>query len=517
MDHPAAAQTDRRPDAPEGEALPRQFGRYTLLRRLAVGGMAELFLALQRSVAGFEKLIVIKRILHSMNHDEAFIKMLLHEARIAATLSHPNIVQVFDVGQAEGRYFVAMEHIHGEDIQAIVRAMKKKDLAEFPIEHALSVVIGVCAGLAYAHEKGDLDGKSLAIVHRDISPRNVLVSFTGDVKIVDFGIAKSGYTATEETLSPQIKGKAPYMSPEQACGQRLDHRSDIFSLGIVLFELTTGKRLFKGTSEFMTLTMICESQYPRPSAIKPGYPPRLERIVMRALAKNIEARYQSARQMQADLEAFALEERIQVSQVNLTAWMQSLFEDKLAQQKEALQDVKQLADVIAAQALAAEKTAPKLSALPSYMTSAPKAPRSSRPPKRASALPWLLVMTFAIAGVAYFYFYHRHLDGLRAALTAATRAQRAPEGSLDIATEPDGCAIWINGDLRPETTPARIERLPFGRELSVKLTKEGFEPHREAVVLRDGEPSKRIDATLKADPAPVVPAKGGPPKPPTHH
>ena len=181
------------------EGLPRRFGKYTLLRKLAVGGMAELFLAIQRSVAGFEKLIVIKRILPSMNQDRAFIDMFLHEARIAATLSHPNIVQIFDVGQVDGTYFIAMEHVHGEDLRSIVRQMKRKGVNDFPLEHAISIVLGMCAGLAYAHEKRELDGSALNIVHRDISPQNVVVTFTGDVKIVDFGIAKSDAKLHTET------------------------------------------------------------------------------------------------------------------------------------------------------------------------------------------------------------------------------------------------------------------------------------------------------------------------------
>src|SRR5512140_3262691 len=314
---------------PPAEPLPRQFGKYTLLRRLAAGGMAELFLALHRSVAGFEKLIVIKRILPSMNTNKGFIDMLLHEARIAATLSHPNIVQTFDVGQAEGTYFIAMEHIHGEDIQSIVHAMKKHGLTEFPLEHTLRIVFGMCACLAYAHDKRDLDGKPLGIVHRDISPRNIVISFTGDVKIVDFGIAKSGVEPGEDTESGQLKGKAPYMSPEQARGEQIDWRRDIFATGVMLFELTTGKRLFKGASEFETLKLIVDKEYPRPSDIRPDYPLGLERIVMRALEKRREDRYQSAREMQSDLEAFVREERIPVSQVSLNSWMQFLFEDKL--------------------------------------------------------------------------------------------------------------------------------------------------------------------------------------------
>src|SRR6185312_11960739 len=236
-----------------------------------------------------------------------------------------------------------------EDIQGIVRQMKKKGATEIPLEHTISVILGTCAGLAYAHDKRDLDGRPLTIVHRDISPRNIVVSFTGDVKIVDFGIAKSGVEPGEDTGAGQLKGKAPYMSPEQASGQEIDWRTDIFATGVMLFELTTGRRLFKGQSEFETLKLIVDKEYPRPSEVRPGYPPALERIVMQALAKHREDRYQSARDMQADIEAFVRDERIPVSAVSLTSWMQHLFEDKLAQQKEALQDIKQLADVIAAQ------------------------------------------------------------------------------------------------------------------------------------------------------------------------
>src|SRR5262249_45169826 len=256
----------------------------------------------------------------------------------------------FDVGQADGQYFIAMEHVHGEDLRSMVRQMKKKGVLEFPLEHALAIVLGMCAGLAYAHEKRDLDGSALDIVHRDISPQNVVVTFTGDVKIVDFGIAKStDPKMIEQTKSGKLKGKVPYMSPEQARGDHIDARSDIFATGTMLFELTTGKRLFKGSSEYETLKLICERDYPQPSYVRPGYPPSLERIVMKALAKDKAERYQSAREMQQDIEAFAREERVPVSQVSLSKWMQFLFEETLAEQNEALQDVKQLADIIAAQ------------------------------------------------------------------------------------------------------------------------------------------------------------------------
>ncbi|HEX8792365.1 MAG TPA: serine/threonine-protein kinase [Polyangiaceae bacterium] len=329
------------------DGLPCRFGKYTLIRKLASGGMAELFLAIQKSVAGFEKLVVIKRILPANNQDRAFIDMLLHEARVAATLSHPNIVQVFDVGSVDGTYFIAMEHVHGEDLRSIVRQMKKKDEVEFPIEHALAIVLGTCAGLAYAHEKRDLDGTPLHIVHRDISPQNVIVTFTGDVKIVDFGIAKSSAERPGQTKSGRLKGKIPYMSPEQARGEHVDWRTDVFAAGIMLFELTTGRRLFKGANEFETLKLICDREYPAPSQVRDPYPLVLESIVMQALERKREDRWQSAREMQAAIEEFVRSERMPVSNIALSQFMQRLFADKLAAQKDALLQGKQLADIIA--------------------------------------------------------------------------------------------------------------------------------------------------------------------------
>jgi serine/threonine protein kinase len=495
-------------DGPVGmqkfEELPKQFGKYTLLRKLAAGGMAEIFLALHRSMAGFEKLVVIKRILPSMNQDKAFIEMLLQEARIAATMSHPNIVQIFDVGQVDGTYFIAMEHIHGEDIRSIVRGMRRKNLTDFPMEHALAIGLGVCAGLAYAHDKRDLDGRVLGIVHRDISPQNIVITFTGDVKIVDFGIAKSDKPTGEETKDGQLKGKVPYMSPEQAQGHDIDARSDIFAVGVVLFELTTGKRLFKGSSEFETLKLILEREYPTPGSVRPGYPKALEHIVMRALAKKREDRYQTAREMQADLEAFVREERIAVSTVSLTHWMQMLFADKLAQQHEALQDIKQLADVIASQQKEYDPMATVTGTLsaPLVTQTLIEAPQKSKAPVFAA----LSVALVAAAGVFFFLRGVPLRPGGQPTLpeSGTTSPDAVQRGFLEIATEPPGCAIWVNGDLRPEITPAKVEQLPFGREIQLKLTKEGLEAYRASFTLSADAPSKKVDAKMRAGSVTVV-------------
>ncbi|MBI5500498.1 MAG: serine/threonine protein kinase [Deltaproteobacteria bacterium] len=345
------------------EVLPRKFGKYTLMRKLATGGMAELYLAIHRSISGFEKLVVIKQILPRFTADPEFVEMFMNEARVAATLNHPNVIQIFDVGAVGDRYFIAMEFVHGEDLRSIVKGMVARQMREFPIAHALQIVMNICAGLDYAHTRKGFSGEDLHIVHRDISPQNIIVTFTGDVKLVDFGIAKAALQHRADTIAAgapaksdegQLRGKFPYMSPEQCRGQPLDHRSDIFSLGIILFELSTGRRLFRGKSEVETIRKIVEEPYPQPTQVRAGFPPALEPIVLRALARERDARYGSARELQADLERFVRDERVPVSSIELSNFMTGLFGDKLDAQRKAMAEGKQLADVIASEPEPAE-------------------------------------------------------------------------------------------------------------------------------------------------------------------
>ncbi len=480
------------------DGLPKRFGKYTLLRVLAKGGMAELFLAIQKSVAGFEKLLVIKRILPSMNQDKAFIEMLLHEARIAATLSHPNIVQIFDVGQSEGIYYIAMEHVHGEDIRSIVRGMKAKGVPEFPLEHALAIAMGMCAGLSYAHEKRDLDGSELNIVHRDISPQNVVITFSGDVKIVDFGIAKSDTKMHTETKSGKLKGKVPYMSPEQARGEMIDARSDIFATGVMLFELTTGKRLFKGSSEFETLKLICERDYPRPSQVRPGYPPELERIVMKSLAKSVVDRYQNTREMQSDLEAFVRANRIAVSNIALSQFMQGLFEDKLQSQKEALLQGKQLADIIDQQQ-PLDSNLDVSSALLSTPAATNTVTDMSARRGGMAAIGAVLVLVLIAVGIGgtIVVMKQKQRTGTQAG-PGPTQAAPVAKGAIQITTEPAGAAVWIDGDMRADATPATIAQLPTNNHaIEIRLSKEGFESYKETITLTDASPTGTINVALK--------------------
>jgi serine/threonine protein kinase len=306
---------------------PRRLGRYEIVRPLARGGMAELFLARKKGIEGFEKLVVIKRILPELKHDREFVEMFLDEARLQATLHHSNIVQVYDFGEDAGSHFFAMEYLHGEDTRAIMRAAHRRG-ERVPLEHALSVVLGVCAGLHYAHEKLDGDGKPLGIVHRDVSPQNVAVTYDGGVKVMDFGIAKARRRTTE-TRGGTLKGKLQYMAPEQCLGEEVDRRTDVFAIGILLWELTCTRRLYFGQSDFAIMKAITEHDAAPPSEVVSDYPAELEAIVLRALARRREERHQTAEELQLQLEAFARERRLALSPVGLARYLRELFSGRV--------------------------------------------------------------------------------------------------------------------------------------------------------------------------------------------
>ncbi len=309
------------------------FGRYALLRKLAEGGMAELFIARQSGLEGFEKLCVVKRILPQLSKDESFVKMFLNEARVAARLNHGNIVQIWDLGKTEDRYFIAMEYVHGEDLREVMRVAEEKRLRPSP-GLACRVVADTLAGLHYAHTRASADGKPLGLVHRDVSPQNVLVTYEGGVKLVDFGIAKATRASAEQTQAGLFKGKFSYMSPEQSKGRPLDARSDVFAVGILLWELLTWQRLFKRANEMATLIAVAEEPIPSPRQVVPEIPPRLERIVMRALERPLGERYQSAQEMRADLESLLREQRWEADALALERFMRELFAEKLRAQDE---------------------------------------------------------------------------------------------------------------------------------------------------------------------------------------
>lgn len=305
---------------------PAKFGKYTLLKHIATGGMADIYLARQRGMGGFEKDVVVKRLLQTHTENQELVSMFLDEARIAANLTHPNIAQIYDLGQHEDDYFIAMEYVRGVDLRRVCSQSISQD--DFlPLNHAIRAIVEVCDALAYAHEKTDADGAPMGIVHRDVSPTNILITYEGGVKLVDFGIAKAENKASV-TKAGQIKGKFGYMSPEQALAGTVDHRTDLFAVGINLYEVTVGRRLFRG-NDVETLHAIEACEFPPPREVVPDYPEALERIVMKALSKEVGERYETARDLQMALEAFAADAGLRSTAGMLAEYMRTLFRDQL--------------------------------------------------------------------------------------------------------------------------------------------------------------------------------------------
>lgn len=310
---------------PAGSQLPDQFGKYSIVGHLATGGMAEVYLARAGGLQGFEKLVVLKRVRPDVSTADTTASFL-DEARLVATLEHPNIAHVHEIGVVNGSYFFVMEYVSGGDLrqlmQRAIESGRRVSLAD-----AIYIIVQVCEALHYAHEKHDLEGRPLEIIHRDVSPSNVLLSHDGAVKVCDFGVAKAT-NRVHETKGGALKGKYGYMSPEQCRGRHLDRRSDVFAIGILLYELTTLRQLFTAESDFDVLRKIVESPVPPPSSVKFDYPAELERIVMRTLNKDSAKRYPSAQALQLDLEEFAREHKLALSSVSVARLMATFFDRK---------------------------------------------------------------------------------------------------------------------------------------------------------------------------------------------
>ncbi|WP_164013360.1 serine/threonine protein kinase [Pyxidicoccus trucidator] len=329
-----------------------RFGKYRLIERIAVGGMAEIFLAHQKHDDGHESPVVIKRIRPHLSKHAAFVKMFLNEARLAAQLNHPNVVQIHDLGKIAESHFIAMEYVAGRDMRRVVPKAEALGIP-FPLVYAVKIASCVCAGLHHAHTKVDLYGNPLNIVHRDVSPENIVVAFDGSVKILDFGIAKAA-NQVGQTRTGEIKGKLSYMSPEQCLGTPLDCRSDIFSLGVVLYEWLTGFKLFTGESEVAVMRSITEGKIYAPSYFREDLPERLELILMKALERDKDKRYQTAAQMQKDLDAFLDAYEFTPTPLHLSNFLKQLFEEEQrrmqarASNAPTSEEALELSDVVAA-------------------------------------------------------------------------------------------------------------------------------------------------------------------------
>lgn len=311
--------------------------RYTITERVDQGGMAEVFRGVAESLQGFKKNVAIKRILPDLIKNKKFVKMFLDEARLSLYLQHANIVQVFDIGQTENSYFLVMEFVDGANLKALLQRLKQRG-RRMEIAHAIYILLECCKGLNYAHHLENPEtGEPLHLVHRDISPPNILVSKMGEVKLVDFGLAKAN-SQLESTDPGVVKGKFSYLSPEAASGLEVDHRADVFAVGILLWEMFTGRRLFYGESDYQTVELVRQARIPSLAALNPDIEPELEGIVRKALARNPDERYHTAADLGDALAQYLFSRRMKVTARDIAALVRETQLEQMRKRSLAPQD-----------------------------------------------------------------------------------------------------------------------------------------------------------------------------------
>jgi serine/threonine-protein kinase len=338
--------------------------RYRVIEKLESGGMAEVFRAESEGLQGFRKQVAIKRVLPHLSSKTKFISMFLDEARLSAQLSHSNCVQVFDIGVGDNAYFIVMEFVDGANLKAVVEHLHKAK-RDFPVEVAVAISLALCEGLAYAHELTDSNGVPLHIVHRDMSPPNVLITKHGEIKIVDFGLAKAN-SQLERSEPGIIKGKFSYLSPEAAVGQEVDARSDIFAVGIILWELLSGQRLFLGDTDFQTVKKVQASVVPSITQINKKVPPDLERIIVRSLARDRSQRYPTARTLGMDLSKFLFQYGVPVSSFDIESLVRGVMKERQGHRLQQPSIIDRLIEeaLLEFTSLTDDKAAPALGAKP---------------------------------------------------------------------------------------------------------------------------------------------------------
>jgi eukaryotic-like serine/threonine-protein kinase len=453
------------------------FGKYILVGDIAVGGMAEVFLGVQQGLAGFLKVVVIKRVLPHFTANEQFVRMFIDEARIAARLDHPNIVRTYEFGAAEGQYYTVMEYLPGEDLRSILRRLSHGK-QRMPLHLAMGIVMQLCAGLHCAHQLTDTNGHPLNLVHRDVNPANIIITYGGEVKIIDFGVAKTNTTAT---VTGTIKGKIAYMPPEQILARGVDQRSDVFSAGVVLWELLTGRRLFGRASDAATLYAIMNDPVPTPSRYRPDVPRELDAIVMQALSRTPADRYHSADDMAAALEHFMASQPKFDSRV-LGGMVEGLFGASRADAKKAISQTRSLRNNISIVMKLRSEVRAELGSIASGSTSN-VATRPTGGPRRGRLLVAVGVMMAAIAGGVVY-----------GATSSGDRKQAAvaAPAALVVESDPSGAAISIGGEPTGMKTPATLSGLA-AKQISIRVELAGYTSIAQTVdVPRSGTISKRF-------------------------
>jgi hypothetical protein len=501
---------------------PIQFGKYYLLDRVNVGGMAEVFKAKAFGVEGFERLLAVKRILPNIAEDEEFITMFIDEAKIAVQLNHANVCQIFDLGKVEDSYFIALEFVHGKDLRAMFDRCKQKPVdgsIAMPVAQACFVVMKACEGLDYAHNKRDGQGREMHLVHRDVSPQNILISYEGEVKLIDFGIAKAAGKMSK-TQQGILKGKFGYMSPEQVRGLPLDRRSDIFSLGIVLYELLTGERLFIGESDFSTLEKVRNVEILPPSTYNRRISDELERIVMKALAKDVEDRYQNAIDLHDDLQAYMYSAGEFYSRKDLAGWMKKVWAAEIEAENAKLESYAQLppqqpqngAPAAAAAGGVAQPERPRRNSIP------PPLPPGAGAPQRISAPMAAVASQPAVAPPTATTVPGKPQNGHTPPKVGAEADLAWDEEELATniydAADDDASGQIVDDKPDPEAAGADLSKL----DLSLDGAPVPARPSREMPVVappspqRNGSAAKHVDFVMPeapAAPAPVQTAYAG--------
>ncbi len=474
--------------------LPTQLGRYRVLGLLGTGGMAEVFLAKLLGPSGFERPVVIKRILPHLAREQHFRDMFLDEARIVAGIQHQNVVHVQELCQQDGELFMVMEFLEGESAAGLARRLSaKRKLLSFGL--AAHIVAEICSGLHSAHNLKDSEGNIQHLVHRDVSPANIFVTYDGGVKILDFGIAVAE-NRVSKTEAGQVKGKYAYMSPEQCKGKPLDRRSDVFSLGTVLYEISTCRRLFKRESDMMTLQAICSEAVVPPSKLVTNYPPSLEAVIMKAIARDRKDRYQSALEMRRDLLEVSRElNEGKIPEESLSRVMHKLFVDRIEQKHRMLSRIRSGSDVtsvpaaevdssidLPAAAFTEELQSESAVSIQTSALRAPTRPASGRWQLKAGGA--AIAIGLSVGGFVLMSAAPAPptLPPPVAPKVVAPVVPALPEVvTLAIESKPAGARIYVNGRPRGET-PITME-LPRGEaKMDLKVTLEGHVDYEEQVV-----------------------------------
>ncbi len=506
--------TTTQPSAPPSGPqpfTPEPFGKFVLVDRIATGGMAEIFKAKTFSHGGFENLLVIKRILPHIGDNADFIEMFQDEAKVSVALQHPNIVRIYDFGRIpsgnQSHWFIVMECVDGKDVRNLLRKLARRK--EFlPPQLAAFIALEACKGLFYAHTKNDLKGNPFGIVHRDISPSNLLLSYEGEVKIADFGIAKAESNAYQ-TRDGVLKGKFEYMSPEQAQGMEFDHRSDLFSLGILLWETMTGRRLFKTESETATLNKVREAQIDSPDTVRSDLPPRLVQICMKALAKEPADRYATALAMEQDLREFLFPETADTLKSGFRDFLQGLFAEEIVDERRRLEATDAAVGALKERLVAEWETQHEVTMSRVTQTTV----QAVVPWVAAIALAMLGASSIALAVVVGFVATRPSPTGTD---TQGITVQASDRTVLNIVVVPTA-RIYVNGELKDTSKGLTLEDVVPGTYL-VKLEADGFQTVEESVTIESGKLvnlTKELEKLAVEAPPPVPVAQpvepSGPP------